>query len=446
MNRRQLLKAIIASGAATTLPWVNTVRAQAILPGDYKALVSIFLFGGNDSFNLIAPRSPAEYNVYAQSRQNLAIDQADLLPIVSDNPDGALYGFHPAASGLRSLFDEGDLAVVANIGPLIQPTTKTQLQALSVALPPQLFSHNDQQGQWQTLRGISQVRSGWAGRVADYFDGAQPNASLAMNISMSGNSMLLSGESAIPYAMSPDGAIAYGALSGDAEFAAARLTSFEAQLQRAYANAHSRAFQAIHRRALASADTVNTALAKAPVLNTAFPNSGLGRQLQAVARMLAVRDEFGAQRQIFATSMGGFDTHDRQNQEQPELFMEISEAMHAFQLALRELGLQDQVTTFTQSDFGRTLTSNGDGTDHGWGSHQVVMGGAVAGRRIVGTMPLLEIDGPDDVSGGRMIPTTSSDQYAASLARWFGVDDAALLDMMPSLANFEQRDVGLFSG
>jgi uncharacterized protein (DUF1501 family) len=162
--------------------------------------------------------------------------------------------------------------------------------------------------------------------------------------------------------------------------------------------------------------------------------------------MLAVRDEFGAQRQIFATSMGGFDTHDRQNQEQPELFMEISEAMHAFQLALRELGLQDQVTTFTQSDFGRTLTSNGDGTDHGWGSHQVVMGGAVAGRRIVGTMPLLEIDGPDDVSGGRMIPTTSSDQYAASLARWFGVDDAALLDMMPSLANFEQRDVGLFSG
>jgi len=415
--------------------------ASAGLAG-YKGLVNIFLLGGNDAFNMVVPRSDAEYNVYAASRQNLAISREDLLPIAPDNPDGAQYGFHPMLAGMKDLFDAGDLAVIANVGPLIEPVTKAQYIERSVQLPPQLFSHNDQQDQWQTLKGGSSLATGWAGRIADVLAGGTSNQLLPMNISTSGTVAFQAGETTVPYTVGTEGANAYGAFADDVQFGAERRAAFERLLAEHHDNLHARALIDVHDRSLATADLVNDALAIAPELSTEFPDSGLGAQMRIVARLLSVRDEFEASRQISFVATGGFDTHDDQVEAQPGLLGGVSEALTAFNAALAEIGLFDQVVTFTQSDFGRTLTSNGDGTDHGWGAHQIVSGGPVRGRQIFGTMPILEIGGNDDVRGGRIIPTQSADQYAATLARWFGVPDADLATIAPHLVNFATSDLG----
>jgi uncharacterized protein (DUF1501 family) len=444
MNRRRFLQ--LSGGlAGLGIMGIPAPRAFAAPFTDYRCLVNVFLLGGNDAFNLVVPRSDAEYNVYAASRQNLSIPQTDLLPIVADNPDGALYGLHPNAGELQALFESGDLAVIANIGPLLEPTTRADYLNKNVDLPPQLFSHNDQQDQWQSLKGKSSLTTGWAGRIADNLQADVGSQRLPINISSSGTTLYQAGESTVPYTVGVDGANAYGALAPDVQFGPDRRAAFESHLANGFRNIHARALAAVHQRSLALADLVNDALAGLPELATTFPASRLGAQLHIVARLLAVRSDFEASRQIFYVATGGFDTHDNQNDDQPDLFADISASLGAFNTAMNEIGLLDQVVTFTQSDFGRTLTSNGDGTDHGWGSHQLVMGGPVLGRKIYGTMPLLEIGGADDVSGGRMIPTTSADQYAATLARWFGVAESELATIAPHLPNFAVQDLGFLA-
>jgi uncharacterized protein (DUF1501 family) len=398
-----------------------------------------------DAFNLVVPTSTAEYNVYANSRQNLAIQNSDLLSITPDNPDGASYGFHPSALALRDLFEAGDLAVVANIGPLIEPTTKDAYLSQSVALPPQLFSHNDQQDQWHSLKGKLPLSTGWAGRIADLMSNTVQNQTLALNTSLSGTTLFQAGETSIPYTLGTNGANTYNALGRKTQFGVARRVAFEEYLNRGFSNLHARALAEVHQRSIGTADQVNEALALAPELNTPFPDSSLGRQLQTIARLIAVKDEFNMSRQIFFAATGGFDTHDDQNQVQPGLIQNVSDSLGAFNAALTEISQSNNVVTFTQSDFGRTLTSNGDGTDHGWGSHQLVSGAAVRGRSIYGTMPILEIGGVDDATGGRIIPTTSADQYAATLARWFGISESNLAQIAPSIGNFTNQDLGFIT-
>jgi len=444
-NRREFLK---ASGAAATLAATPGLAYSQVVGGvgpfaDYRALVCVFLFGGNDSFNMLVPRSSAEYGVYAGSRQNLAIPRDDLLPISAATPDGSLYGLHPSMAGLQALFGQGSAAFVTNVGPLIEPVTRDTFFNGSATLPPQLFSHNDQQDQWNSLRGNAQSKTGWAGRMADLIRTGVAGQRMATNASLFGANLLQSADATVAYVMGPQGPVQFEGFSNDpGSVLYEQRQAFLRVLGADYGSVYERAFAEVQTRAIEAADTVTAAIDSAPVLTTPFPQSQLGTQLQTVARLIAVRDELEMQRQIFFVAAGGFDSHDNQNEDQPGLLGGVSEAIAAFYAATAELGVAERVTTFTQSDFGRTLTSNGDGTDHAWGGNQVVVGGAVRGGDLYGRYPLLAIDGEDDVGGGRMIPSTSADQYAATLARWFGIPDAELGVVAPHIDNFAARDLG----
>ena len=441
VSRRQFLHL----GSAAALAGVPGLTfAQGVgMPApftDYKALVCVFLFGGNDSFNMLVPRSNAEYNVYAQSRQNLAIAQQDLLPINPATQTGVDFGLHPSMAGLQTIFESGRAAFVSNVGPLVEPTTKDQYFNRSVALPPQLFSHNDQQDQWHALKGNAVSKTGWAGRVADLIRANVVNQQMATNASLFGSSLFQSADDTIAYVMGPQGPLTFDGFGDTSPFLEQR-QAFEAVLAANYESIYERTFAEIQQRAVAAADLVSGAIASAPPRNTVFPASQLGTQLQTVARLIDVRDQLQMQRQIFFVATGGFDSHDAQNQNQPGLLGGVSDAIAAFYAATVEMGVADSVTTFTQSDFGRTLTSNGDGSDHAWGGVQFAVGDAVLGD-LYGSYPLLAIGGADDVGGGRMIPTTSADQYAATLAKWFGIDDIDLPSVAPNLDNFVTRDLG----
>ena len=443
-DRRQFLKAGSAAAAAAFAGTPGLTFAQGVSTAapfsDYRALVCVFLFGGNDSFNMLVPRSAAEYDVYAQSRQNLAIDRDLLLPITAASAGGVDYGLHFSMGGIKTLFDAGRAAFVSNVGPLIEPTTKDQYFNRSVALPPQLFSHNDQQDQWFSLKGDTVSKSGWAGRIADLIRSSVTNQRMATNASLFGNSLFQSAEETIAYVMGPRGPIPFEAFGDTTPFLEQR-QAFERILAANYGSIYERAFAEIQQRATAAADLVSNTIASPPGFSTEFPASQLGDQLRTVARLIERREQLDMQRQIFLVATGGFDSHDDQVLSQPALLGGISEAISAFYAATVEIGVADSVTTFTQSDFGRTLTSNGDGSDHAWGGVQLVVGDSVLGD-MYGSYPLLEIGGADDVGGGRMIPTTSADQYAATLAKWFGIDDLDLGIVAPNLDNFVERDLG----
>ena len=443
LNRREFLKATGAGmvAAAPPLTGLTQMVAPAGSFSDYRALVCVFLFGGNDSFNMLVPRSDAEYNVYSQSRQNLAVDRASLLPISPLSRGGAQYGLHPNMGAVQTLFESARVAFIANVGPLIEPTTKEQYLSGSVALPPRLFSHNDQQDQWQSLRGRAPGKTGWAGRVGDLLRQHVSDQQLTTNVSLAGNQLFQAADETVAYTMGRNGPIPFQGM-GNAQRAQQRRAAFRQVLGAEYDTLYERAYRDIQQRAVETADRVTAALDNAQPLSTAMPDSGLGRQLRTVARLIGVREQLQMQRQIFFVSTGGFDSHDNQLQSQPPLLGDVSESVSAFYRATVELGVASSVTTFTQSDFGRTLTSNGDGTDHGWGGIQLVVGDAVRGREVYGRYPRLEIGGPDDVRRGRLIPGVSADQYAATLARWIGVPDEDLGHVAPHLHNFAQRDLG----
>jgi len=450
INRRDFLVQSSAAAALVSAPgFAYTQGFGAPAPfNDYRALVCVFLHGGNDSFNMLVPNTDAEYNAYAASRQNLAIPRVDLLPIspVSQTPGSEAYGLHPAMAELKTLFESGSAAFVANLGPLVEPTTKTQFENESVVLPPQLFSHNDQQSQWHSLKGVNTSKTGWAGRMADLIRTEVANQRMATNASVSGTSLFQSADSTIAYVMGQDGPLQFEGFSTDpTSILFDQRAAFQGVLDAQYGSIYERGFANIQSRAVAAADTVSAAITNAEnagVITTTFPGTPLGRQLSTVAKLIASRVELDMQRQIFFVGIGGFDSHDNQNQDQPGLLGGVSDALAAFYSATVEIGIADSVTAFTQSDFGRTLTSNGDGTDHAWAGNQIVLGGAVNGRDIYGDYPTLEIGGPEDVGGGRMIPSTSADQYAATLAKWFGIPDVDLDIVAPNLSNFAQRDLG----
>lgn len=442
VSRRDFLQATGAGMvAASPLVGLTQMAAPAGSFSDYRALVCVFLFGGNDSFNMLVPRSDAEYNVYSRSRQNLAIDGASLLPISPLTQDGAHYGLHPNMGTIRTLFDSARAAFIANVGPLIEPTTKEQYRNGSVALPPRLFSHNDQQDQWQSLRGRAPGKTGWAGRVGDLLRRHVSDQQLATNVSLAGNQLLQAADETVAYTMGRNGPVRFVGMRGSGR-QPQRSAAFRRILDAEYGTIYERAYRDIQKRAVETADRVTAALENAQPLSTAMPSSRLGQQLQTVARLISVRERLRMQRQIFFVSTGGFDSHDNQLQSQPRLLSDVSASIGAFYRATLELGVANSVTTFTQSDFGRTLTSNGDGTDHGWGGVQLVVGDAVRGRELYGRYPRLQINGPDDVRRGRLIPSVSADQYAATLARWIGVPDADLGHVAPNLHNFAQRDLG----
>ncbi len=458
-QRRKFLRAAAAGGVAYAFGRTpGTVYAQVAGTGgfgDYKALVCVFMFGGNDSWNMVVPTSDADYAQYSIARSggttaDLTIPKASLLALATNAPlpNGLTLGLHPNMTGVQQLFQAGRAAVVANVGPLIRPTTKAQYQTAGWDLPPQLFSHNDQQDQWHSLKGKALLKSGWAGRVADVLATQLGTQQLPLNVSLAGQSLFQAGNVATPYIMGATGATTFTGF-GTTGVNLGRKQSFDAISSATYNTIYERGFAAVQKRAVQYADLVNAQLTSGRNF-TALPDSGvtlssLQQQLRTVAKMVDRRTALGMSRQIFFVSTGGFDSHDNLLDDQPGLLGGVSTAMKSFHDAMTEIGMEGSVTAFTHSDFGRTLTSNGDGSDHAWGGNQLVVGAAVRGQQVYGTYPSLALNGPQDVGGGRLIPTTSADQYAGTLARWFGVSDANLPQVAPNVNNFAQPLLGFLA-
>ena len=448
MKRRNFLQnslcALGAAGATATLGGLSRIAAATsptAMQSDYKALVCIFLYGGNDGDNTLIPRSQSEYNSYAATRRILAVPRDQLLAISPTATDGREWGFHPSWPGMQTLFAQKKLAVVANTGILLAPTTRDQFQRESVPLPPQLFSHADQQAHWHTSWSDQIPKTGWGGRLADAVNGLNPNAQVSMSVSLAGSNLFEVGNQVFPYMISPEGVISlwyYNEAWGNPETIVTK-----AMLDAQYSNLFEKTYSETFKRAIENEKKISGILQSAPTLATQFPaENDLADQLKMIAKLISVRAALGVRRQIFFCDMQGYDTHGEQPNTHATLLSELSRAMKAFYDATVELGVADKVTTFTQSDFGRTYKTNGKGSDHGWGNHQFVMGGAVKGGAIYGQIPIHQINGPNDTSDGRWIPTIASDEYASTLALWFGVGASELPSVLPNINRFNRINLG----
>lgn len=435
------------SGIATscmigTLGSLSTSAVLASPGGDYRALVCVFLLGGNDSANMVIPSSTEQYNEYAASRQSLSIPQADLLPINPLTSDGADYGLHPSMPEMQSLFNNGDASIVANVGALVQPTTKIQYVNKSVPLSPSLFSHNSQQNFWQSVQAFEDQNVGWAGRMAEVMRDTHGQGLLPMNISLSGSNLLQVGEQTTALSISSRGAPSIHGFHNDE-----RREAVEAMYAAGVNSSHlfESAFARTMTRSFSLVDALQLGLDLTAEPITLFDDDPLSQKLKMVSQIIAAQSHLNTPRQIFFVGSGGWDLHDQHLIKHSVLLGNVSRALSAFQTEMKAINCSDQVTTFTASEFARTLTSNGDGTDHAWGSHQFIMGGAVDGQKIKGNMPSLVLDNLDDIGRGRIIPTLSVDQYGAAMARWFGVGETDLDSIFPNLRNFDERNIGLFT-
>jgi uncharacterized protein (DUF1501 family) len=424
---------------------VHALTPQAAT--DYRALVCIFLNGGNDGNNTLV--SLDQYNAYAAARgADLAIAQGSLLAV--SPASGGSYGFHPNMTQVRDLFNQGSLAVVSNVGPLVEPLTKTTYQNGTGKKPLQLFSHSDQVGLFQTSIANVVSQTGWGGRVADSLVGLNGSATFPQNISIAGINLLLTGVNTRQLAVADSNTSLANVLqltmAGTSSEQAAKLASFN-ELRN-----YDRDFTLVKAASDTRTSAIQTDVALStvnPILTTVFPNTSLGRQLLQVARLIKASTDPAAginmKRQIFFTQIGGFDTHSGEIAAQANLLTQVSAAMKAFYDATLELGVSTKVTTFTLSDFSRTLQPAGSGaavgSDHAWGNNHLVMGGAVIGNRLFGTYPTLALGGPDDTDSGsnprgRWIPTTSVEQYAATLATWYGLPQVDLPAVFPLIGRF----------
>ncbi|MBY0574040.1 MAG: DUF1501 domain-containing protein [Undibacterium sp.] len=418
-------------------------EASAANANDYKAIVCVFLYGGNDYANTLVPYDSISYNAYYGLRPSLAYAKdklnATLLTPTSAPQDSTgmahQYALAPELAPLLPLFNTGKMGILLNVGTLIAPTSKLQFTNKSVALPPKLFSHNDQQSVWQSSSPEG-ATSGWGGRMGDLFVAGNGNATFTC-INVASNAVYLSGNNAVQYQVTSNGSVPLAGLQAPLFGSSACSNVLKDLITQSRPHLFENEYNRVMKRSIDANTVLTDALAKAPKINTVFPaNNSLGDQLKMVARMISSAKNLGSKRQVFFVSLGGFDNHDGLLTDHPVLLKTVADALAAFYSATQELGVDQQVTSFTASDFGRTLTGNNDGSDHGWGSMHFVLGGAVKGQQFYGTSPVVANNGPDDVGQGRLLPSTSVDQYAATLGKWLGISDSDLLTVLPNLKNF----------
>jgi len=450
MNRRKFLgtTSCAAIGSTTFLSsflnmgLVNSLAGMSTPPlsagGNYKALVCILLAGGNDSFNMLVPRNGDHYSEYASSRSNLALPQGNLLPLNFTDNNGKQFGLHPSMPEVQSLFNNNKLAFISNVGTLVQPTTKTQYINGIVPVPVGLLSHADQIQQWQT--SIPQTRSskGWGGRMADILHAANGNQNISMNISLTGTNIFQVGNNTSEYAIraSAGGSVGINVLEGNSALDQVLKGGAESLLAQQYQDIFRSTYTDKINNSQANHVEFSAAISQAPVLNTSFSENTLSANMELIAKTIAVRNTLNVGRQTFFITFGGWDHHDEVLNNQVAMLSVVSKALSEFQSAMEELGVADCVTTFTASDFGRTLTSNGNGTDHAWGGNVMVMGDSVLGGNVYGEYPSLALDGDDDVGGAIMLPSISTDEYFAELSKWFGVTNGDLSYVLPNITNF----------
>lgn len=423
---------------------MNAMESGAGDGDDYRALVCFFFLGGNDSYNMLVPRSGPLYDQYAITRSNLALPSSDILPINPSNVVGS-YGFHPSMPEVQSLFENGRLATINNIGMMNQPTTR-ESYFNDINLPLGLYSHSDQIQSWQTGSPHERSAVGWAGRMAELMQNSNPNALVPMNISLNGNSVLLGGNVLSEFVINENGAQAingYGQTGW--EYYTAQTNALNNMFDADYDHLMFKEYMKIAEDSNNANLTFQSAVENIPDFAVPFSENPISRKFEMIAKAIAARETLGLNKQIFVVEYGGWDHHDELLNNHANNLSVVSQALGEFQSAIDELGLDDCVTTFTMSEFGRTLTSNGNGTDHAWGGNMMVMGGAVNGQQMFGQYPtnlILDDDNPLNLGGGSILPTTATDEYFAELALWFGVNPEDLSAILPNVEQFYDVNSG----
>jgi len=447
-SRRQFLGSLpcLAIGTSTlyssliNLKAMNSIMGSTtVVGGEYKALVCLLLSGGNDSYNMLIPRGNAEYVEYAAVRSDLAIPQNEILPINPEVTDGREFGLHPSLTGIRGIFEQGNAAFISNVGTLVEPTTKNGVQTGTTKLPLGLLSHSDQVMHWQTAFPQDRSNLGWGGKMADILKSMNEDIGVSMNISLGGNNIFQRGESVTEYAINADGGVAIVAWDEPAPFFQMMKDDITDMMNKQYEDVFRDSYSGVLKRSVESNEVFNAAV-EGITINTPFAGDQLSQKMRMIAQSIGARTELGAKRQIFFVDIGGFDNHDELINAHGNLMGRVDDALTSFYAATEELGVSDCVTTFTISDFARTLTSNGNGTDHAWGGNSIVMGGAVKGKNMYGDYPILDLGNDLEIGGGILIPTTSADEYFAEMALWFGVSPNDLSQILPNIGNF--YDVG----
>ncbi|MBL4871734.1 MAG: DUF1501 domain-containing protein [Robiginitomaculum sp.] len=475
-NRRSFLKGVTGAGALSFLGSAGALSVLGNSPAfaadvsGYKALVCVFFFGGQDCHDTVLPFDQASYDRYGELRTGILAEYAQnpggssrdrdrLLELTPTN--AAQFGTQQFALPeelveLKTLFDTGNAAIVGNVGPLIQPLTAQQFQADVLPQPKRLFSHNDQQSTWMSSAPEGQVL-GWGGRFSDtVIDAGANTEDFFTAITTAGNTVFLAGEKTTQYNLNTNGPPEVDGLknfnsallgpAADSELAVKLLEDHYRSIGLTRTNLFERDLATIADRAFSLNEQFNTALDNAQALSTPFPGTGLGNQLRAIANTINIKSALGVGRQVFFAGIGGFDSHNSQATDLPNRQRQYSQAISAFFQATLEMGAENDVTLFTASDFGRALIENGNGTDHGWGSHHFVVGGAVNGNTVYGNIPPYDIGHPQDAGNGRLVPVVSVEQYAATMGKWFGLSDPELLTALPALSNFITRDLGFMNG
>ena len=458
-SRRQFMKtaSYAAMAGVSASPTLHSMRALAAMtshaasaPTDYRALVCVYLQGGNDGHGTLIATDPDSFTAFTAARSGavgLAYPLNELLPITPVTPQsGRTFALNPYLTGVQNLFNSGRAALVANTGTLVAPVTKDQWNQGTATLPPSLFSHFDQTNAWEAI-AANDVNRGWGGRMADLIESMNSDASFTC-ISTSGNTLFLAGETAFQLRVSSAGALTSNGLTGPLFGSAQGTAALQAIIGADNTNLFAKEYAVIVRRSLAAQAALKAAMAPAgptgvpnppqfldPATNMLTDNQ-LALSLQTVARVMAGRTALGVSRQVYFVELGGFDTHDTQAKRLSTLLSQLGAAFEYFDQLMVTSGLSSQVTLFTVSDFGRTLTANSDGTDHGWGSHHIVAGGGVSGQNIYGSYPVVGANQANDVGAGRLIPTTAVEQYGGTLARWMGLSDSQVREVFPNFGNF----------